>query len=103
MNTGLQFAHVRNCAEGRSYTLAYTIAESSNPLFPDAYEVIVGIAICAPGDQYEKAKGRLIATGRYDKRPWTGYFTSNDRHEILSILRAELLEEGEEPESGHAH
>lgn len=103
MNTALQFAHIRNCAEGRSYTLAYTIEDSTNPLFPEAFKVTVGIAICAPGDQYEKAKGRLIATGRHEKRPWTGYFTSNDRQEILAILRTELLEEGEQPESGHAH
>lgn len=85
----MRFAHFRDI-NNRDFTLAYTVEPTTNPLFVGAYEVRVGVAIRAPGDQFVKAKGRMIAEGRWEKRPFVFHYHTNDNRTILSQLHAEL-------------
>lgn len=89
----LNYTHFRNLKCGRNVTLAYTI--EPHPLFGfnGAVQVRLGISICAPGDEFVKAKGRMIAEGRYAKRPWFGTFPSNDKKAILEALFHEITGE----------
>lgn len=56
----IHFHHVRNVGRGKkdNYTLA---------ILPQKDYVYVGISKCSRKDQFEKAKGRLIAQGRAEK------------------------------------
>lgn len=61
MKTGtVHFHHVRNV--GRGHKDNYTLA-----IFPKKYAIYVGISKCSRKDQFEKAKGRVIAEGRAKK------------------------------------
>lgn len=88
----MRFAHFRNI-DNRDFTIAYTVEPATNPLFVGAYKVRVGLAVCAPGDQFVKAKGRLIAEGRWQKRPFVFHYHTNDRRAILGQLYDDLTAE----------
>jgi hypothetical protein len=78
----LRYAHFRNCDKGRSYTVAYTIEPEG-----DNFNVRFGIAVCAPGDAFVKAKGRMIAAGRWDKRYEILHSETGDNKAVLAMLR----------------
>lgn len=56
----IHFHHIRNF--GRSKKDNYTLA-----ILPKENTIYVGISKCSRKDQFEKAKGRLIAQGRAEK------------------------------------
>lgn len=59
-NNTIHFHHIRNFGRGKKDN--YTIA-----ILPKENTIYVGISKCSRKDQFEKAKGRLIAQGRAEK------------------------------------
>jgi hypothetical protein len=87
----LRYAHFRNAHKGRSFTVAYTIEPEG-----DCFNIRFGVAVCHPGDAFVKAKGRMIASGRYEKRYEIITAETGDNKAVLSTLRRALCPELEE-------
>lgn len=87
----LRYAHFRNANKGRSFTVAYTVEPEG-----DLFNLRFGVAVCHPGDEFVKAKGRLIASGRWEKRYELITLEEGDNKAALSTLRRAFCPELEE-------
>lgn len=90
------FAYLYDDSDGRVVTLAYTVIQNEVIGMPHtSYTAYVGYAICMPGDQHCKARGRQISEGRMENllsRMEIPLGDTTKRKERLAIIIAFLAD-----------
>lgn len=82
----IRYAHLRTITEKGGLTIAYH-SESK-----DAPTIRYAIAECSKKDVFDKAKGRLIAEGRLNKKGIQVNVESHKHRVILSTILHDLLD-----------
>jgi len=88
MKDTLKFYHIRR--DGKKGKAGHSGILTVATKIEDG-NVKIGLAFCSPHDNFEKAKGRMIAIGQMDSRPLFTKFTGNSANDLVRLWTSQEL------------